>query len=170
MRSLLLYSTLTGNTEKVAKAVYETMPQGTELKKASNSEEPSDYDVIVIGFWVDRGTADEKILKFVEKTRGKKVAFFFTLGAYPDSPHAVKTAKDFEELLKKNDNEVLGYFMCQGRIDPKLTEKFKDLPKDHPHAMTEERRKRHEEASKHPDENDLTAAKKVFSDIFSKLR
>ncbi|HNV05946.1 MAG TPA: flavodoxin family protein, partial [Petrotogaceae bacterium] len=62
MRSLLLYSTLTGNTEKVAKAVYETMPQGTELKKASNSEEPSDYDVIVIGFWVDRGTADEKIL------------------------------------------------------------------------------------------------------------
>ena len=72
MKSLLLYSTLTGNTEKVAKAIYEAMPQGTDFKKASNAEDPSDYDVIVIGFWVDRGTADEKILKFVEKTRGKK--------------------------------------------------------------------------------------------------
>ncbi len=95
----------------------------------------------------------------MEKIEGKKVGVFGTLGAYPDSDHAKKTLKRVRELLEVK-NEVIAEFLCQGKVDPKLIEKFKELPAGHPHGMTEERRKRHEEASKHPNEQDIKEAQK----------
>src|SRR5699024_6453147 len=104
---------------------------------------PNNFDLIIVGFWVDKGTADEKAKKYMEKLKGKKVGVFGTLGAYPDSDHAKKTMMRVRELLER-ENEVVAEFLCQGKVDPKLIEKFKDLPPDHPHGMTEERKKRHE--------------------------
>ena len=50
------------------------------------------------------------------------VGLFGTLGAYPDSPHAKGCIRDSENMLKisgKNNN-VLGSFLCLGKIDEKL--------------------------------------------------
>ncbi|UYO98955.1 flavodoxin family protein [Oceanotoga sp. DSM 15011] len=144
MKSILIYSTLTGNTKKVAESIKEVMPENTDfisIDEAKNIENFDDYDFITIGYWVDRGTADKKTLEVLKNIKNKKIAFFFTLGAYPDSEHAQKCVDRFEELMKNNNNEVLGHFHCQGKIDPRLAEKFKNLPPDHPHAMNEERKK-----------------------------
>ena len=149
MNILLTYSSKTGNTKKVAKAIYEILPKDSII--CPIEEEPSfkDFDLILIGFWVDRGLPNANAKKFMEKINGKKIGIFGTLGAYPDSQHARDTIKRTKELLEPA-NEVVAEFLCQGKIDPKLTEKFKSLPSDHPHAMNEERRKRHEEAKKTP--------------------
>jgi hypothetical protein len=48
--------------------------------------------------------------------------------------------------------------LCQGKIDPALTEQFKSLPPNHPHAMSDERMKRHLETAKHPDQADIERA------------
>jgi hypothetical protein len=79
------------------------------------------------------------------------------LGANPDSDHAREIGKRAQDVAAEK-NTVLGCFLCQGRIDPALTERFKSLPADNPHAMTPERAALHEEAAKHPDEKDLQAA------------
>ncbi len=71
------------------------------------------------------------------------------------------------KTCSEKKNEIFGHFICQGKIDPALTEKFKDLPPDHPHAMTPERKARHEEAKKHPDSNDLKKACETFSVILN---
>ncbi|QTA37533.1 flavodoxin family protein [Thermosipho ferrireducens] len=171
MKILLTYSSRTGNTEKVAKAIYEVMPEGTTFKKMKTVDELLEqHDFIILGCWIDRGTANKEALEFIKKVKNKKVAFFFTLGAYPDSKHAKDSADRIRNLLKENNNEVLGEFYCQGKIDPKLTEKFKSLPLDHPHTMTPERLKRHEEAAKHPDEKDLSRAKETFINIVKKMQ
>ena len=66
-------------------------------------------------------------------------------------------------------NEVLGTFICQGKVDPKLLTAMEKMPEaQKAHPMTEERRARIEEAKKHPDEADCLAAQKAFSEILSK--
>jgi flavodoxin len=164
MRSLLVYSSLTGNTKKVAEAIMQIMPPNTDICTVESAPPIEFYDFIILGFWVKRGKPDAKMLEFIKGIKGKKVAFFSTLGAYPDSEHAISVIKDTTELLEQN-NKVLGSFICQGKIHPKLTESINNLPTSHHHAMTPERLARHQEASKHPDENDLTNAQQTFKRI-----
>lgn len=168
MNVLLTYSSRTGNTKKVAEGIYEILPDNSVIAPVEENKDPSDFDLILVGFWVDKGTADQKAKKYMEQIAGKKVGIFGTLGAYPDSDHAKKALRRVRELLEPK-NEVVAEFLCQGKVDSKLTEKFKDLPPDHPHAMTEERRKRHLEASKHPNEQDIKEAQEIFKSLIKTL-
>lgn len=103
---------------------------------------------------------------YLKEIKGKKLAFFGTLGAYPDSEHAKECMRKAEDMAL--GNEVCGHFICQGRIDPKLLEMMAKMP-NNPHPMTEERRARIEEAKKHPNEDDFHAARQCFQDIFQRL-
>jgi flavodoxin len=160
-RGLIVYSSKTGNTRKLAQGIHKGLVDAgicdTRIAAAEENPEPADADWILLGFWADRGTADPKSLGYLKSLEGRKIGFFGTLGAYPDSPHAKDMGKKVQELGAEK-NTVLGCFLCQGKVDPALIERFKSLPPDNPHAMTEERIKRHEEAAKHPDENDIKAA------------
>lgn len=160
MKILLTYSSKTGNTEKVAKAIMDVMPKDTEFCRIEDAKSPENYDLIVVGFWIDKGMPDEKALNYLKRIKGKKVGLFATLGAYPDSPHGRKSMKRAIEIVK--DNEVIADFICQGKIDEKLIEVFKKFPKDHPHAITEEKLIRYEIASKHPNYEDFERGKYIF--------
>ncbi|MDL2260222.1 flavodoxin family protein [Deltaproteobacteria bacterium OttesenSCG-928-K17] len=171
MKALVIYSTLTGNTKKVAEGILAGLPEGSALADVKDSPSPEAYDLVVPGFWVDQGHADKAMLAYFENLKNKKAAFFFTLGAYPDSEHADEVAADTEKRLKENGNTVLGHFRCQGKVDPKLLERMKQmLPPDHPHAqMTPERKARLDEAAKHPDDQDLARAKDFGAGLIAGL-
>lgn len=160
MKSLVVYSSKTGNTKAVANAVGEVMPEGCEIFAVEEAPELDSYDLVAMGFWVDRGTADAKAQAYMKRIQNRKIILFATLGAYPDSDHA-RDCMARAALLMDSSNELLGTFICQGKLDSKLIEGFKTLPKDHPHAMTPERIARHQEASKHPNEEDFDKAKSV---------
>lgn len=168
VRTLIVYSSLTGNTRKVAEAIYEGFGSEAALFPVETAPSPAEYDLVAVGFWVDRGTADKKAQDYLKTIKGKQVALFATLGAYPDSEHAASSLKNAAALLEA-DNQLVGTFICQGKVDPRLIEKFKDLPPGHPHSLSPERLERHKEAAKHPDAKDLQAARAVFTDIRDKL-
>ena len=168
MRSLLTYSSLTGNTKQVAEAILKVMPEGTDFYPIEEAPSPELYDYICIGFWADRENADKKSQDYMNKINGKKVALFGTLGAYPNSEHAQKTMDNAKEILA-GKNEILGEFLCQGKVDPRLVKRFAELPADHPHGMTPERKARLEEASKHPNEEDFKNAQRIFKEIHANL-
>jgi flavodoxin len=160
---LIVYSSKTGNTRKLAEGIHKGLAealgpgQGVRIGAVEENPDPAGADWILAGFWADRGNADQKALHYLKSLEGRKVGLFGTLGAYPDSDHARDISKTVQDIAAEK-NTVLGCFLCQGRIDPALTERFKNLPADNPHAMTPERMKRHEEAAKHPDEKDIEAA------------
>ncbi|MDP0506625.1 MAG: flavodoxin family protein [Fusobacterium sp. JB019] len=164
MKTLVAYSTKTGNTKKVAEAINEVI-DGSEIKNIDDINN-LDYDLVIVGAWIDKGTANKEAIDFIEKLENKKVAFFFTLGAYPDSDHAKDCVKRIEELFIKNNNEVIGHYLCQGAVDPKLIEFMKkQFPVDHPHGPNPERIKRWTDASTHPNLEDLEDAKSKFKSI-----
>ncbi|MGV8146175.1 MAG: flavodoxin family protein [Alkaliphilus sp.] len=168
MKHLVTYSSATGNTKKVAEAIHQIMPVGTEICAVDEVDSFEKYDFIAFGCWIDRGTADKKALAAIENINNKKVGVFATLGAYPDSQHAVDSMERIKKIFTDNENSIVGEFICQGKVDPRLTEKFKSLPPDHPHAMNEERVKRHKIAAKHPNEEDFENAIREFSRIIKK--
>lgn len=167
MKILLIYSSKTGNTQKVAEAIGEAL-QVTPVPVEENPS-PETFDWIVAGYWVDRGTADGKMKAYLEKISGKKVALFATLGAEPDSEHAAKCLENGAALLGAG-SEVVGKFICQGKVAPEMVDMMKKMfPAGHPHAMTPERLARIEQAASHPDVADLAAAKAYFGNLREKL-
>lgn len=80
MSILVTYSSKTGNTEKVAKAIHEVLAERAEIQKLPdvNSEH---YDTVVLGYWVDKGTANAEALEFMKTLADKKIVLFGTLGA-----------------------------------------------------------------------------------------
>jgi len=165
MKILIVYSSRTGNTKKVAETIFDILPETKELFNVEDAPSPDLYDFIAVGFWVNRGMADEKAQKYMKRIKGKKVGVFATLGAYPNSSHARKVLNWAREIL--DDNDVLGEFICQGKIDSNILDK---MPKNGVHAMTPERKVMIEEASKHPNETDCRYAQNAFREMLKELR
>lgn len=166
MKTLIVYSSRTGNTEQVARAIHAVMPQPAAIHRVQDAPDPSGYDFVALGFWVDRGAPDAEAQTYMRRIRGRAVGLFGTLGAWPDSPHAKDCLRQAEELVR--ENEILGSFLCQGRIDPRVIEAMqKTAPERHP--MTPERIARIREAERHPDEEDLKAAQAAFTRMIQRL-
>ena len=165
MKSLIVYSSRTGNTCAVARAVHSVFPEPCLLTPVEEAPDPGDYEFIALGYWVDKGMPDKKAAAYMERVKGKKVGLFGTLGAYPDSDHAIDCRAKAAALM--TGNEVLGQFLCQGKVDPKILEMMEKMAPDQ-HPMTAERTARIEEAKKHPNEADFSAARQAFKKILGK--
>ncbi len=170
LKSLVVYSSLTGNTKKVAEAVAEVLAPNCDIHKVEDNPDFTDYDLVAVGYWVDKGTADKKAADYLKSIKNSNVAVFATLGAEADSPHAVSSLQNGIDMVDSS-NKVVGKFICQGKIDPKLLEFMKKQfgSKGHFHSVDEQRLERHRKASTHPDEQDLANAKSVFAQIKVKL-
>jgi flavodoxin len=159
-KGLIVYSSKTGNTRKIAEGIYRGLASRGITARIGTVEEapvPGEDEWVLAGFWADRGAPDEKAADYIKTLRERDVGLFGTLGAYPDSNHAASLTRKAEELVSAQ-NTCLGAFLCQGKIDPKLTEQFMQFPEGHPHYMDEERKKRHAEAAKHPNSEDIEKA------------
>lgn len=167
MKTMIVYSSKTGNTKMVAESILKVMPEGCELHPVEEAPEPEGYDLIALGCWVDKGKPDSAASEYFKKVNNTKVAVFITLGARPDTKHWDDCLESASELLSKN--EIVGSYICQGKIDPKLIEMFRKFPPDHPHAPSPESEERWRLASTHPDEDDLKNAQDAFKEILSKL-
>ena len=159
MKAAVVYSTLTGNTKKVAEAFCAGLGSGTELFDVKDAPNMAAYDLVVMGFWVDRGHPDQKSMDYMKRISGKKVFSFFTLGAKPKSAHAFKCAYTAASYYGTGCEHV-GFWHCQGAIDPKLIEQMRRMPRTpgNPHAATPETEARWAAAASHPDAEDLASA------------
>lgn len=159
MKAAVVYSTLTGNTKKVAEAFCAGLGEEAELFDVKSAPDVGDCDLVAVGFWVDRGHPDQKAMDFMKSVKGKKVFSFFTLGAKPKTAHAFKCAYTAKTYWGEGCEEI-GSWHCQGAIDPKLIEQMRKMPKvpGNPHAATPETEARWAAAATHPDTDDLAAA------------
>ena len=160
----VIYSSRTGNTEKVAKQLAEAL--GATCHSVKDTSAVPEGATLCVGTWIDRGTADAAAKKYIESLRGRRVFIYGTLGAEPDSEHCAKCIANIRTLFDPS-NEILGAILVQGAIDPMLIEMFKSMPKDNVHAYTEESAVRYAAAARHPDAADfarvIAAAREVLA-------
>lgn len=151
MKSLVIYSSRSGNTKKLAQAVHNALSGEKELVPIT--EVPSldaDYDFIALGFPVMAGKVEPRAKKFLSRfDKNAKLFLFMTHGSLKGSKLVRNVMKQALDCVK--DAEVTGVFTCQGEVDARVVNKLKRGSK--PLPWLEEATM----AKGHPDAADINA-------------
>lgn len=149
MKVLVAYMSETGNTEKLAKAVFDAVESSKkEILPIQDVSEFEGYDVVFIGFPVQAHSVPGKVRNFAEKLpEGQKVAYFATHGSMRGGELAVTAFYDALNIAK--NSVVLGTFGCRGRVKQKLIDAL--MEKVEHRAWAQEA----QGASANPDDADL---------------
>lgn len=154
----IIYSSKTGNTKKIAEAMIAGREAEFDLLDVKDHPSADAYELIFMGYWIDRSAPDKEAQQFMSTISHKKVALFYTLGAEKDGPHAMVCAANGGAFLGTGC-KVLGVFNSRGAIDPAVIEVMKKMPLGGPHSATAENMARWASAADHPNEDDMEAAK-----------
>jgi len=158
MKTLIIYSSQTGNTKKLAEAVYESVSGEKEIFPIDDAPDPDEYDLVGVGFWLQAGKPDPKTAKYLPRIgSGKRLFLFATHGAAAGSEHANNAIAQAKSLAP--DADISGVFSCQGEVNPKILEKVKAKPTqpvwidDAPKAIG------------HPDQEDIDNLKRIAGNL-----
>lgn len=170
MDIILLYSSKTNNTKKIADVLAERLNPIIYCPiKEFDSQTIKQNQLLIIGGWIDKGFMNDEVMEFIHLLKNQTVAFFFTIGAYPNSMYAYDCIENIKRAFTCNDNTVIGHYHCQGAVDPNLVEWMKSLPKDHSHSPDEDRINRWNDAMHHPNQEDFNSAKNFASVLLKKI-
>jgi flavodoxin len=162
MKALVTYFSKTGNTEKVARAIYEALPVDKEIKPIQVLDSAAGYDIVFCGFPVYAHSVPGKAQPFIKALgEGQKVAFFSTHGSLRGGQLPKQAFENAIGLAPKA--KVLGHFGCRGKVDPKIIEML--MKQQENKAWAEEA----QSADMHPDQADLEDAKTFALSILTKV-
>ncbi len=148
MKSLVVYSSNTGNTKKLAQAVYDALSGEKEMRPVEEAPATRDYDLVAVGFWLKAAKPDPKATQYLAGLdKGKRVFLFATHGAASSSEHALAAMEKARGLC--GGAEIAGVFSCQGQVSPKVLAKAG--AKEHPPVWLKDAPM----AEGHPDEGDI---------------
>lgn len=169
MSTLIVYSTISGNTKAVCEKIYGALSGIKKIIDVKNISEVNyeEYENIIVGFWCDKGTMDKDSLNFVKNLKNKNLYFLGTLGARPESQHWKDVFENAKKLCSETNNFVDG-LLIWGRISQAMMDMMMKFPMGHPHAPTPERLARWKDASTHPDEEDFKKAEIFFANLLNK--
>ncbi|WP_455539227.1 flavodoxin family protein [Terrisporobacter sp.] len=112
MKYAVVYSSATGNTEKLAQAIKNKVGKCYFGKP---SDEALEADVIFLGFWTKGNSCGADIKSFIEKLSNKKVFIFGTAG-YDNTQEYLDGILDNVKALVPLSNTIIGSYACQGRV------------------------------------------------------
>ncbi|MBF0103006.1 MAG: flavodoxin domain-containing protein [Desulfobacterales bacterium] len=126
MKSIVVYSSQTGNTQKLAKAIFKKLEGEKQIYKIEHAPDPSEFDLVCLGFWLMAGKPDSTSQEYLKKVKNQKLFLFATHGASAASQHA-QSAMEFAKSLAPAAN-VIGTFNCPGQVSPNILEKARSKP------------------------------------------
>ncbi|MDP2216162.1 MAG: flavodoxin family protein [Methanolobus sp.] len=115
MKTLVTYMSQSGNTKKVAEAIYGELAGEKEIKALSEVKSLEGYDLAFIGFPVLQFDIPPKVKEFLSgNTKGKDIAIFMT-HAVPEGFEAIHSWTGSARQTAADAN-FLGTFDCQGEL------------------------------------------------------
>ena len=116
MKALVAYLSKTGNTKKVAKAIFEEISDEKEIKTIDEVVSIEDYDISFLGFPIHQMGPDKKTAKLLEKhcVNGRNIVLFITHAAPEDSPDLPPMLDKFRQAACGAN--IVGMLNCQGEL------------------------------------------------------
>ena len=117
MKILVTYLSKTGNTKKVAEAIFGEINDEKEIKPIAKVESIEGYDVVFLGFPIHRMGPDSKEVKLLKKhcINKRNVVLFITHAAPEDSPDLPPMLGKF--LQAAQGANLIDAFDCRGELD-----------------------------------------------------
>ena len=165
MKVLIAYHSVSGNTRKVAEAIYKEIRADKELKPLSDVKDIKGYDLSFIGFPIQGYGPSKEAKAFLEKkAAGKDVALFVTHSAPEDEP-LVQSWLAACKIAASSAN-IVGVFDCQGELAQNVAELMLGSKDPQLIAWAERR----QETLGQPDRGRLKKASKFAKEIMGKYK
>jgi flavodoxin len=149
---LVTYFSQTGNTRKIAEAVYEALEEDKTIKPVAEVQKMDEYQLLFIGFPVHSHGVPFKVESLLKKIpEGKKIALFSTHGSLAGSRLSREALEHASVVASKA--KILGTFSCRGKVSSAAIEILSKSPEHR--AWTEMA----VSARTHPNEGDLEEAR-----------
>ena len=181
MKVLVTYYSETGNTEKIAKAIYEEVAKNHDsslkILKETKISDLDNYDLVFLGSATHSSDLAKPVLNFIKEITEKskfKIAGFVTHAVYLPSEDEEITAshnrwagrciQTFESLQEEKGIEFIKFFSCMGAPSPPIEEFIQTSV-----IPTEEQYNAYIEiVRKHPNEEDIENAKNFAQSVLKK--
>lgn len=153
--TLVAYFSLTGNTKKIAEAIFEALPHPKNLLPMAQVQSMDEYDLIFAGFPVQSHSVPYKVEKFLQNIpQGKKIALFSTHGSLTGSRLSREAIE--HAVVLSSQARLISTFSCRGKVSPQALEVMSRSPEHEAWVDMAA------SASTHPNEHDLEDAR-VFA-------
>ncbi len=162
MKALVTYYSQTGNTEEIARAIYEAIHFEKVLLPVRDITSVQGYDIIFAGFPVQAHSVPAGFLPFFKKLpAGQKIALFCTHGSLKGGQLPKQAIEHAIGLA--SGARILGTFSVRGKVNPTLLDSLMTSPQNR--AWAQEALG----AGEHPNEADLADAREFTKNILAKL-
>ena len=163
MKIAIIYKSVTGNTKLLAEEIQKNL--NNEIIYIGAPQENIDADLYFIGSWTFKGDCVKEIADYLKTIHNKKIAYFGTCGFGGSISYYETIFKRVESNIDES-NELLGYFICQGKMPLTVKQKYIEMIKANPKDKNlQVSIKNFDEALNHPDESDLRELKKWLESI-----
>ena len=161
-RYSIIFSSLTGNTKKLADTIRAVLPsEDCDYFGAPETAELHSV-MLYVGFWTDKGNADSAVLQLLSKLRGKKIFLFGTAGFGGSAAYFQKILDHVKQSVDPS-NTVVGEYMCQGKMPQSVRDRYMKMKAQPEHsANIDALIKNFDRAISHPDEDDLERLRKII--------
>jgi hypothetical protein len=128
VKVLVAYMSKTGNTKKVAEAIFEEITDEKEIRPIDEVDSIEGYDIAFLGFPIHMEGPDRKAARLLEKhcINGGKVVLFITHAA-PEDSEELPLMLDKFRVAARGAN-ILDMFDCQGQLDKSTRRIMSVLP------------------------------------------
>jgi flavodoxin len=123
MKVLVAYVSRTGNTKKVAQAVFEQIKGKKEIKELEQVSSLDGYDLAFIGCPIEGYGPAKPVAEFLRKhATGRRIALFITHAAPEDSPDLRGWLNNCRAAAA--EAKLVGFFDCQGELSEQIADRM----------------------------------------------
>lgn len=169
MKVQVIYTSACGSTKKLAEGIFAGLD--SENKSIHNLAEgvpESLGEVLLLGYWADKGGPSAKMERFLSQLSGKYVGIFCTLGYFSDSDHGNAVLQRGISAVKEK-NTLIGSYVCNGATSPKLIAHARTVPEGRA-AATPEKELRWDLMQNHPTSAEIALAQERFQERLQLLQ
>jgi len=164
MKILVTYFSQTGNTKKIAEAIYSELHNEKEIKEMGDVDSLDAYDIVFVGMPVHAFGPAKAAQEFLEqKAHNKKIAVFITHAALEDMDETKEWVAKASDAASKAD--VIGTFHCQGE----LSEPIANFLKNHEDPQMQFFGNSRNDTIGQPDDSRIQKAKEFAREVLSKF-
>lgn len=171
MKVLVTYLSQTGNTKKVAEAVFSEIQCEKEIREIEEVSTLDGYDLAFVGFPVWQFGPAEPARKFIEaRAAGKNIALFVT-HAMPSDSEDRQMRDKLDEILERcracgGKANLVDFFECQGELSVTIADfllknsdpTFQQFGRMRPMTLG------------HPDADDLAKARAFTAEVMKNFK
>ena len=162
-RYSIIFNSRTGNTKQLAETLREVLPQEKCDYFGGSEAAETVSQLLYIGFWTDKGNADEATLRLLQKLKNKKIFLFGTAGFGGSETYFQKIIDNIKQSVDAS-NTVVGEYMCQGKMPQAVRERYMKMKEQpEPPANVDALIANFDCALSHPNEEDLAKLKKAVA-------